>query len=100
MFTNRVVETLQVHYAETQSWYYLQDQQPSELLIFQQADSAKGKNSGMSDAALGKMVETMESLTIGQGVPHTSFANPLAGPDELPRESIEVRTLVSWGDVY
>ena len=50
VFTNRVVESMQVHYAETQAWYYLQDQQPSELLVFQQADSAKGKNSGMSDA--------------------------------------------------
>ena len=52
VFTNRVVESMQVHYAETQKWYYLQDQEPSELLIFQQADSAKGKNSGMSDTAL------------------------------------------------
>lgn len=90
---------MQVHHAETQAWYYLQDQQPSELLIFQQADSEKGRNSGMSNAALGRKMEMMEILTDGKGVPHSSFANPLAGPDELPRESIEVRTLVSYGDV-
>ena len=51
VFTNRVVESMQVHHADTQEWYYLGDQEASELLIFQQADSVKGKNSGMSDAA-------------------------------------------------
>ena len=30
------------------------------------------------------------------GVPHSSFPNPLAKEGELPRESIEVRTLVSY----
>ena len=34
-----------------------------------------------------------------QGVPHSSFPNPLAGGDELPRESIEVRTIVSYSNV-
>ncbi len=34
-----------------------------------------------------------------QGVPHSSFPNPLAGKDGLPRESIEVRTIVSYGDI-
>lgn len=53
VYTNRVVESMQVHYAETQAWYYLQDQQASELLVFQQADSEKGKNSGMSRCCLG-----------------------------------------------
>ena len=65
VFTNRVVESMQVHYAETQAWYYLQDQQPSELLVFQQADSAKGKNSGMSDAV--RWVEFCEMMGILTG---------------------------------
>ena len=34
-----------------------------------------------------------------EGVPHSAFPNPLSGPDELPRESIEVRAFVSWGEL-
>ena len=33
------------------------------------------------------------------GVPHSAFANPLASADELPRESIEVLTLVSYDNI-
>ena len=33
------------------------------------------------------------------GVPHSAFPNPLAGEDELPRESIEARFLVTFGDL-
>lgn len=58
VYTNRVVESMQVHYAETQAWYYLQDQQASELLVFQQADSQKGKNSGSSRSLpLGRILD-------------------------------------------
>ena len=32
------------------------------------------------------------------GCPHSSFRNPLAGDDELPRESIEARAIVYYGD--
>lgn len=36
MYKDGEVESMHVHYAETQAWYYLQDQQAS---IFRQADS-------------------------------------------------------------
>ena len=53
VYSNRVVENFQVHHAETQAWYYLQDHQPSELLIFQQADSSRAGISGTSDVIVG-----------------------------------------------
>ncbi|KAG6991104.1 hypothetical protein G7Y79_00057g090860 [Physcia stellaris] len=76
VFETNVAENLQVHHDEAYKWYYLQDQQASELLVFKQADSRSE----------GQVC-----------VPHSSFPNPLAGPDEPLRESIEVRTLVSYG---
>ncbi|KAI4250069.1 MAG: hypothetical protein L6R40_000241 [Gallowayella cf. fulva] len=78
VFETKITENLQVHYDAAHRWYYLEDQEASELLVFRQADSHPA----------GRL-----------GVPHTSFPNPKAGPNELPRESIEVRTLVSYGDV-
>ncbi|KAL8639104.1 MAG: hypothetical protein Q9228_003819 [Teloschistes exilis] len=78
VFDVKVTENMQVHYDSGHKWYYLEDQESSELLVFRQADSHPA----------GRV-----------GVPHTSFLNPKAGKDELPRESIEVRTLVSYGDV-
>ena len=93
VYLNREVESLLVHYADTQAWYYLPDQQASELLIFRQADSASADHVGKSRDTSRDQRDADDS----EGVPHSSFANPLAGPDELPRESIEVRMLVSYG---
>ncbi|KAL8811536.1 MAG: hypothetical protein Q9200_001728 [Gallowayella weberi] len=78
VFKSKVTENLQVHYDAGHRWYYLEDQKPSELLVFRQADSHPA----------GRV-----------GVPHTSFLNPKASGDEQPRESIEVRALVSYGSV-
>ncbi|KAM0802209.1 putative CmcJ-like methyltransferase [Usnea florida] len=77
VFEAKVTENMQVHYDAAHRWYYLADQEPSELLVFRQAEShPRGR----------------------VGVPHSSFPNPLAvGTEEPPRESIEVRTLVSYG---
>lgn len=36
-------ENIQVHYSETQRWYYLENQMPNELLVFKSADSEDGK---------------------------------------------------------
>lgn len=51
-------------------WLYLSDMAPDDLIVF------KGFDSDVP-AAMNAM--------------HTAFANPLAGPDAVPRESIEAR---------
>ena len=45
---DKVSDNLQVHYDEGQKWYYLQDQESTELLIFRQADSHPSGRVGMS----------------------------------------------------
>ncbi|KAL8795609.1 MAG: hypothetical protein Q9195_001847 [Heterodermia aff. obscurata] len=39
VFAAKATENLQVHYDAAHQWYYLEDQEPSELLVFRQADS-------------------------------------------------------------
>lgn len=36
-------ENIQVHYSESQRWYYLENQMPNELLVFKSADSKHGQ---------------------------------------------------------
>ncbi|KAL8791342.1 MAG: hypothetical protein Q9195_005961 [Heterodermia aff. obscurata] len=75
VYAESASENMQVRYREQQRWYYLEGQREDEVLVFRQSDSKK------------------ESVC---GVPHSSFPNPMAKEGELPRESIEVRTLVSY----
>ena len=46
VFETKATENLQVHYDPAQKWYYLQDQEPSELLVFRQTDSRLGGQVG------------------------------------------------------
>ena len=39
VFDTKVTENMQVHHAANHKWYYLEDQDPSELLVFRQAES-------------------------------------------------------------
>ena len=39
VFDTKVTENMQVHHDAAHKWYYLEDQDPSELLVFRQADS-------------------------------------------------------------
>ena len=39
VFDTKVTENMQVHHAASHKWYYLEDQDPSELLVFRQAES-------------------------------------------------------------
>ena len=39
VFDTKVTENMQVHYDAAHKWYYLEDQDPSELLVFRQAES-------------------------------------------------------------
>lgn len=76
LYPDLVTENTQVYFDETLRWWYLSNHLPSELLVFLQAD-----------------IETNRAAT---GVPHSSFHNPLTPSGEPPRESIEVRLLVSY----
>ena len=66
-------ETSRVAYNPAHRWCYFSDMQPDEVLFIRVHDSA---NDGRARLSF-----------------HTSFENPLT-PGALPRESIEVRTLV------
>ncbi|KAI0190347.1 hypothetical protein F4808DRAFT_453878 [Astrocystis sublimbata] len=70
-----VTENLQVHFRDTQEWYYLPDQTEDEVLIFKSAEGSPDKS---------------------QAVPHGSFDNPLVDGSEPPRESIDSRYLVLY----
>jgi len=77
VYAQYVTENVQVHFNPGQKWYYLKDQLPSELIVFRQNDSQPGSN---------------------HGVPHSSFFNPLVSTDDFPRESIECRALIYYGE--
>jgi len=57
-------------------WYYAPAMQTSEVLLIKCYDS--------------------ETTGVSRFTPHTSFADPNAPPNVLPRASIEVRTLAIW----
>lgn len=63
--------------------------------MFLQGDSSPGGMLGESK----KANPSFESLLTGDsGVPHTSFYNPQASAQDLPRESIEVRAFAYFTD--
>ncbi|EED21630.1 hypothetical protein TSTA_088660 [Talaromyces stipitatus ATCC 10500] len=75
VYYEKVVDTCLVYQSSAYKFKYLSDQKPSEAWVILQSDSG--------------------GLT---GVPHTAFSNPLARPNDPPRESIEVRTLVYYDE--
>ncbi|CAK7219339.1 hypothetical protein SCUCBS95973_003787 [Sporothrix curviconia] len=74
---HQVFENTQVHFDERQTWFYLQNQTPDEVVIFKNADSN-------------------EPAGATPGVPHAAFDNPLKTDADFRRESIEMRILVVW----
>jgi hypothetical protein len=74
VYQNRVGETYAVTFNPSHRWFYVPDMQPDEALLLKCFDSA---NDGRARFA-----------------PHTAFEDPTAPADILPRESIELRTLV------
>ncbi|MCJ1226945.1 hypothetical protein MMC12_003600 [Toensbergia leucococca] len=77
LLPDRVTENAPTYYRPEHKWYYLSSHEVSEVIIFKQSDS-------LSSAC--------------SGVPHCSFANPLAPVGEEPRESIEARALVYYDE--
>jgi hypothetical protein len=74
VYQNRVGETYGVTYNPAHRWFYVPEMQPDEALLLKCFDS---KTDGRARFA-----------------PHTAFEDPTAPADVLPRESIEIRTLV------
>ena len=107
VYPDFATENVQVHRDARQRWYYLSGQQPDELLVFRQTDSKrKGMGGGgefffffffFRHKFFRKSLSFLLSVRT-PGCPHSSFRNPLAGDDELPRESIEARAIVYYGD--
>lgn len=48
LHTDYVNHNCQAHFGKQQRWYYLRNQQPDELMVFRQYDSAKNGNNGNS----------------------------------------------------
>ena len=74
VYRDRVGETYAVTYNPAHRWFYVPEMQPDEALLLKCYDS---KTDGRARFA-----------------PHTAFDDPTAPAEVLPRESIEIRTLV------
>ena len=74
VYPDRVGETYGVTYNPAHRWFYVPDMSRDEALLLKCYDSAQNG--------------------IARFAPHTAFEDPTAPVDVLPRESIELRTLV------
>ena len=74
VYQNRVGETYAVTYNPDHRWFYVPEMRPDEALLLKCFDS--------------------ETDGRARFAPHTAFEDPTAPADVLPRESIEIRTLV------
>ena len=76
VFADRVGETTSVTWGPSHRWVYFSRLTPDEALLIKCHDSATDGRARLSV--------------------HGAFDDPTSPPDAPPRESIEVRTLVSW----
>jgi hypothetical protein len=74
VYRDRVGEIYAVKYNPEHRWFYVPDMQPDEALLLKCYDSATDGRARF--------------------MPHTAFEDPTVGEERLPRESIELRTLV------
>ena len=77
-YPDRVGQTYRLTYNPAHQWYYFSAMRRDEALVFKVFDSKKDGRARF--------------------VPHTSFDNPLAPADALPRRSIEIRTLAFFDE--
>jgi hypothetical protein len=77
-YPGRVGQTYRLSYNPAHQWYYFPRMRRDEALVFKVFDSKKDGRARF--------------------VPHTSFDNPLAPADALPRRSIEIRTLAFFDE--
>jgi hypothetical protein len=76
LYTDRTGEIYNVRHNAAHRWYYAPRMSRDEVLLFRCYDSAQDGRARF--------------------VPHVAFDDPTAPPDKLPRESIELRTLVFY----
>jgi hypothetical protein len=74
VYRERVGETYSVRYNPAHRWFYAPEMLRDEVLLL-------------------KISDTKTDIS-ARFMPHTSFTDPTTPPDALPRESIELRTLV------
>ena len=74
IYRDRKGETYAVRYNPAHRWFYVPDMMPDEALLLKCFDSARDGRARFA--------------------PHSAFEDPTAPADKLPRESIELRTLV------
>jgi len=74
IYRDRRGETYAVHYNSAHRWFYVPDMMPDEALLLKCFDSVRDGRARFA--------------------PHSAFEDPTAPADKLPRESIELRTLV------
>lgn len=77
-YPDRIGQTYRLRYSPAHQWYYFPEMRRDEALVFKVFDSKKDGRARF--------------------VPHTSFENPLAPADALPRRSIEIRTLAFFDE--
>jgi hypothetical protein len=77
-YPDRVGQTYRLTYNPAHQWFYFPAMRRDEALVFKVYDSKKDGRARF--------------------VPHTSFDNPLAPADALPRRSIEIRTLAFFDE--
>jgi hypothetical protein len=78
IYPNRTGETYQLKYNPAHRWFYVSALQEDEALLLKCYDSAEDGRARF--------------------VPHTAFEDPTTPQDAHPRESIELRTFVFYGD--
>ena len=76
VYQDRKGEIFQVRHSMGQEWFYFPDMQPDEVVLLKCFDNATD--------------------CLARYTAHGTFENPLAGPHVPPRESIEVRTMISF----
>lgn len=77
IYRDRVGEIYSLTHNPAHRWFYVPDMGRDEILLLKCYDSLRDGRARF--------------------MPHTSFQDPNAPADMLPRESIELRTLVFWG---
>lgn len=90
-------ENYTVYHRSGHRWYYLSDQDATEILLFRQYDSTMGRKSGTSADSTGTdWAFTSVADNHWTGVPHCAIPNPVPAAEVVPRESIEVELVVHW----
>ena len=78
IYEDRTGEIFALTHNPAHRWFYAPEMRTDEILLLKCFDSARDGRARF--------------------MPHTSFQDPTAGQDVLPRESIELRTLVFFAD--